>query len=68
MAFDEFELAPRLLVLEEGEPLELLVVPTLFKGLFLLPRLARWLRPLLDILGVGVLTQLIGISKHCAEK
>ena len=50
-------------VLDEGDPLELLVEPTsrptdLFKGLLLLlPTLARCWRPLLDILGVGVLTQ-----------
>lgn len=52
----------RLLVREDGDPLELLVVdpPTtnrpedLFKGLLLLPTLALCWRPLLDILGVGV--------------
>ena len=49
--------APR--VLDEGEPLELRVDPTnrptdLFKGLLLLlPALARFWRPLLDILAAG---------------
>ena len=58
-AFKSFKLR----VLDEGDPLELLVEPTsrptdLFKGLLLLlPTLARCWRPLLDILGVGVLTQ-----------
>ena len=63
---------PRLRVLEDGEPLVLLVVlasrPGRFIGL-LVPALPRCMRPLPDILGVGVLTQWINWdSNHLAAK
>ena len=63
-----FLLMPTLLVLEEGDPEELLVVPTRlpvrFKGPWLMPTLALCWRPLLDILGVGEAHPVTDVSKN----